>query len=87
METIMALKKDSKLFKKGQKLLKAASEYWEEYQKTCDGRSVVWLESESGALVLFTRSEYKMDIMSVVDNIGGEPLSENLFFDETSENK
>lgn len=80
METNAVLRKDGELYKKGQLLLEAAREYWKEYNVHFDRGAVVYLEADNGALIVFTRSEYKRSLMAAVDEIhGGEPLSEKLF--------
>lgn len=74
METNLVIKKDSSLHTKGKALLLAAYEYWKEYSKLGEPSAVVFLEDDSGHFVLFTRSEYRREIMSVIDNMGEEPL-------------
>lgn len=80
MTTNTGIPKDSELYRKGQALIEAAYEYWQEYQKTCTPVAVVWLEAENGHFVLFTRSEYKAGIIyaSGVET-GGEPPLERMF--------
>jgi hypothetical protein len=63
MQTNKIISAKTKLYKKGNRLLKAAHEYWEEYQKECGPAAVVWLDNDNGHFVLFTRSEYKKDII------------------------
>ncbi len=63
MQTNTAIPKDSELAKKAADLLKAGHEYWEEYKKTYTACAVVWLEADNGHFILFTRSEYKGDIL------------------------
>lgn len=79
MTTNANLPKESDLYKRGQELLLAAKNYWDEYRKLFTRGAVVWLESESGALVVFTRSEYKRGLMEVVEGISDDPLPENFF--------
>lgn len=75
MITNKAVSRDSELFAKGQALIKAAHEYWEQYQKDVGSSAVVWLEAENGHFVLFTRSEYKDEIMrSAVQETRGEKV-------------
>jgi len=76
MNTNMTIPRDAKLFGLGQDLFAAAQAYWDEYQQQCGGCAVVWVGAESGEFVLFTRGEYRADLMRVVDNInfGEEPL-------------
>lgn len=62
METNLNIKEKSELYKKGKALIKAAQEYWEEYQKNLNPCSVVWLKSDD-SFILFTRGEYKDQIM------------------------
>ncbi len=79
MTTNARLKDDSELYKRGQELIAAAHSYWQEYQKHFRRSAVVWLEDEGGSAVVFTRGEYKREIMSAVEQIDGEPLPEHLF--------
>jgi len=64
------------LFLAGQKLLRAAMEYWEEYRKQSGASAVVWLKDESGRMVMLTRGEYKDQLMQNI-----HPLSEEKGFD------
>lgn len=67
METNKNIKRDSELYRKGQALLDAAYEYWEEYCKECEASAVVWLDDDSGHFVLFTRGEYKESILETAN--------------------
>lgn len=87
MTTNLPIKKETELFKKAEALLKAAHDYWEEYRKEGGFGAVVWVEAASGHFVLFTRSEYKRSITSVIDNIAGEPLDRPFEKPEATENK
>ena len=64
METNKRLSIDGLLYEKGKQLLKAAHEYWEEYNKELGGSAVVWLENDNGHFILFTRREYKSAIIN-----------------------
>jgi hypothetical protein len=77
----------SELFEKGQCLLKAAHDYWLEYNKTCGGCAVVWLAADDGHFVLFTRGEYRGDLMRAIDTLYREPPLERVFERERSEEK
>jgi len=63
MQTNLTIQRDSELEKRGKVLIEAGSEYWDEYQRVCGSSAVVWLEMDNGHFILFTRSEYKQDIM------------------------
>jgi hypothetical protein len=59
-----------------EKLLEAAHAFWLEHRKRAGPRAVVWLEDASGHLVVFTRSEYRSQIMYNIQPITEEePLS------------
>jgi len=76
METKIHIRK-GKLYEKGQALINAAFEYWQEYQKVSKRAAVVWLKDTSGHMVLFTRGEYLQTIMQNVDILDTEaPLEE-----------
>lgn len=79
LQTNMVIKKGTPLQKKGTALIRAAYEYWLEYNETCGPGAVVVLESSSGHMVLITRGEYKRDLLGVVDNISGHPPLEHPF--------
>lgn len=76
LTTNTALPKDSELYRKGQALILAAYEYWQEYRKTCTPCAVVWLEAENGHFVMFTRGEYKAGIIHAagIETSGEAPL-------------
>ncbi len=67
METCTNTMVDKELLESGKKLIKAARDFWEVHQKACGPRAVVWLKDDAGGLVLFTRGEYKDQIM---ENVG-----------------
>ena len=54
---------------KGQKLIDAALEFWEERRKAGIGAAVVWLKTTDGKLVVFTRGEYQNQLMLNIDNL------------------
>jgi hypothetical protein len=75
MQTNKTIAVNSELHRKGRDLLRAAYEYWRVYQKELGGSAVVWLEDDNGHFVLFTRSEYREEIMRVVPLVvSKEPL-------------
>jgi hypothetical protein len=69
METNHRPKKDSELYRKGQALIEAGQAYWEEYQKVCTPGAIVWLTMNNGNFILFTRGEYKEDLISVIQDL------------------
>jgi hypothetical protein len=75
METNIAPKDELK--RKADILLAAAYDFWQEHQKLGGPRAVVWLTDDNGRLVIFTRGEYKNQLMSVV-----RPLSEETPLDD-----
>lgn len=60
------MKPAGELYEKGALLLKAAKDYWDEYQKTGDRKAVVWLQGDLGDLVVYTRSEYREDLKQFI---------------------
>lgn len=66
---------------KGRVLLEAAHDYWSAYKRAVGGAAVVWLEDDYGRLVVFTRGEYRDEILwnitPLLDRIhlGEEPRS------------
>jgi hypothetical protein len=77
METNMNPEIYSELREKAQQLIKVAYEFWEVHQKLAGPRAVVWLESTDKHFILFTRSEYKDQI---IQNIA--PLTNEIPLDE-----
>ncbi len=69
MLTNKTISKDEALYEKGKTLTKAAYDYWEEYNKLVGSSAIVWLQNEDGNLILFTRGEYREQIMREVDRI------------------
>jgi len=75
METNKAIDPESELGKKATALLNAAYDYWEIYQKELGCAAVIWLEADNGHFILFTRSEYKDEILrSASIECRGEPV-------------
>jgi len=62
------------LRKPAKRLLEAAYEYWKAYQELhLPTSAVVWLKDSKGGLVIFTRGEYKNQLMENIDtHIYGE---------------
>jgi len=67
MQTNKIIKRDSELDILGKKLIESAYNYWKQYQKELGSAAVVWLEAEDGHFVLFTRGEYKRQILSAAN--------------------
>jgi hypothetical protein len=81
-DTQIKIPADSPLDKAGSQWLKAAAEYWKEFQKISGGKAVVWLEGDGGQLVMFTRGEYKRSILNACENFNDHnPLPEYFFED------
>ena len=77
METNLNPEIHRELKEKGQALLFAAYEFWKVHRKLCGPRAVVWLEADDGHFVLFTRGEYRQQIMG-----GITPFTEETPLDE-----
>ncbi len=78
-ETNAVIRRGNPLHSKAHKLVKAAYEYWLEYNQQFGSAAVIFVESDSGHFVCFTRGEYKREMMAVVDNISGHPVMEHPF--------
>ena len=52
-------------------LLTAAAAYHAAYRKVLGGNAVVWVESESGALVVLTRGEHRDRLMANIAPLTG----------------
>ena len=81
---------DSKLFTKGQNLLKAAAEYFDEYQKSRVPAGVVWLKNEKGNCVVITRGDYLPQIMESIEpyNMGSvASFEDNPFYESEAQDE
>lgn len=56
-----------------ERLIAAARDYWEAYHRhgALGGQAVVWLGDNSGALVVFTRGEYRDRLVDFVESLDG----------------
>ena len=59
MQTNKTIQSGEKLEQLAQDLIRAALEYWKQYQVDLGPSAVVWVEDTSGHFILFTRGEYK----------------------------
>jgi len=75
MNTNRTLKRNSEIGKAATRLLQAAADYWEIYQKVCGGAAVVWVDNDKGNFVLFTRGEYRDSIMREVCRLNHSELA------------
>ena len=73
------MKEQKKLQELGQKLIEAAYDYWQEYQKVHAPRADVWLEDTSGHFILFTRGEYKAKILENAFGLDTRPILDHPF--------
>jgi len=89
MQTNLKIKRGTPLMEKGQALIKAAAEYWDEYNGVSEPSAVVWLQADNGNFVLFTRGEYKDEILRAagIECRGGECFFENPFMRDTKPEK
>jgi hypothetical protein len=60
---------DDKRMEAGQKLLDAAAEFWKACHEEGQYGAVQWLEGTGGELVIFTRGEYRQQLMSNVETL------------------
>lgn len=56
-------------------LLKAAHEWWEASKRANVHGAVKWLDSEEGALLIYSRGEYKDALMQNIHKLSQEPIS------------
>ena len=54
----------------GAKLLDAAQAYWEAAHKAGISGAIIWLEDFDGRLVIFTRGEYRHQLMQSIERMG-----------------
>ena len=80
MNTNNILSKDTELYRKAQVLFNAAADYWEESQKrgSC---AIVQITNENGASIFFTRSEYRHQIMEMINRESFIPVKPEMFFE------
>ena len=83
METNMNVASDKEMYKAAQVLLKAAYNFWKIHQKQCGPRAVVWLQNQEDGFFLFTRGEYKTQIIQNLSPIvEDQPLTEDMFIEK-----
>ena len=73
----MAADMDARRREAGQKLLDAAHEFWSACQDEGQHGAVQWLAGTLGELVIFTRGEYRQQLM---ENIQELPGAEKIHF-------
>lgn len=61
---------DSKRRDAGQKLLDAAHEFWDACREEGQYGAVQWLEATDGAIVIFTRGEYRHTLLNNITMLG-----------------
>jgi hypothetical protein len=79
----------------GEKFLDAGNDYWAAAHKAGIGGAIMWLTSESGAMVIYTRGEYKDSLLANIERQGpttsfgamtdgetGEPAAERVLNDK-----
>lgn len=69
METNMNAETYEELKAKGDALILAARAFWLAHRQACGPCAVVWLKDTSGHLIVFTRGEYRDQIMRNVGPI------------------
>lgn len=73
---------DAERYAAAQALLDAAHAFWKACQKEGQYGAVQWLQGTDGALVVFTRGEYKDRLMHNIDMLPSQ-LGKIHFFGET----
>ena len=68
---------DEKRMAAGQKLLDAAQEFWDACHEEGQYGAVQWLEGTNNELIVYTRSEYRQQLLS---NINGLSSAKVHFF-------
>jgi hypothetical protein len=63
------LEMDKKRMKTGQKLLDSALEFWKACQQEGQHGAVQWLEGSNGELLIFTRAEYRAQLMANIERL------------------
>ena len=64
MEANFGISKETKLYRLGEKLFKAALKYYSEYVKTVDPCPVVWITNEEGTMVIFCHEMYGKQLLT-----------------------
>lgn len=60
----------NKLQKAADKFRDAGYAYWEAYCKSGRDGAVVWVEMDDGSLVVFSRGEYRQQIVGNIERLG-----------------
>lgn len=58
------------LAKVGDRFLEAGYAYWEAAHKAGISGAVIWLEGEDGRCAIFTRGEYKQQLVGNIERLG-----------------
>lgn len=69
IETNFSTINDPALRAAGQALLDAAMAYWVEYQRACGSAAVVWLSDTDDRLLIFTRFEYRHQLLQNIQGL------------------
>ena len=77
METNLNADVHAQLREKGRALLDAAYEFWKIHRSLAGPRAVVWLEDTSGHMIVFTRGEYRAQLLHNM-----RPLTDEIPLDE-----
>ena len=72
------------LRKKAQIAMDAAYDFWKENSKY-SGHAVRWLTDTEGKLLIFTRGEYKQQILENICKFGDDIIFERIDFEEEDE--
>ncbi len=63
---------DEKRKATAQKLLESAHEFWKACQEEGQYGAVQWLEGSNGELLIFTRCEYRTQLMANIDRLSSQ---------------
>jgi hypothetical protein len=63
----------TELAEAAKKFLDAGYEFWKVHARVCGMTAVKWVDSENGHMALFTRGEYREEILSECDFMQQHP--------------
>lgn len=72
METNLTLERNSKLRAAADKLMAAATEYYNTYRDHGLVGAVVWVKDSDGSMVILTRGEYRETLMRNIERVTRE---------------
>ncbi len=82
---------EERLYEKGRALLEAAYDFWKDCHENGQTGAIRWLEDDKGHILIFTRGEYKSQLMeniwNQIDKDKTIRFSQRILVDDEEENE